>query len=157
MPRVRTDVADFSGVALVSVDVGRKAKPARWQHRGYQYSTEGEHQLAVLLDAMGVPFLPDVSFALPPEDGRPRRYVPDFVFCGHAWLWVKRRDRVKLVHGFEAKRRVTERAKENASALWRTRHIRVLILSDEEIARFYRHHLAHPDLPPLPLLPLESK
>lgn len=156
------DVADWDSVNLVSIDVGTAHKPRRLRFKDYQYCTEGEWHLAQLLSAHGVPFTPDVSFSLTLPDGKPRRFVPDFIFDRQAWLWGTSGRRVELVHGFEVKGNAhgnvfSERARQNVRLLWEQYGINVKLMSDARAARLFERWLRHPDRRVLPMVPLDIR
>ncbi|KPJ84689.1 hypothetical protein AMJ57_05680 [Parcubacteria bacterium SG8_24] len=163
------DSADWDGVVLKSINVGAVSKNPgaarrneQYLYDGYHYCTEGEFQLARLLDTMSIPFTPDVSFHLDiirrhNRVGR-RQFVPDFVFNKLPFIWWSAQRRPLLIHGIEAKRAsqgrgeqsFSDRARENVRLLYRQRGIRILLLSNQDIA-LYAHWGA------LPLMPLPGK
>jgi hypothetical protein len=135
------DAADWTGVTFRSIDVGAGNKPLRYQHEGYQYATQGEWHLAVLLSQMEIPFTPDVPFGLILPDGRPRRFVPDFLFNGVPYVWYGGR-RPVLIHGIEAKgktrqRMFSEKALQNVALLEAQRGVVVKLLSNSTIKQYY--------------------
>lgn len=140
MPKFR-DQADWTGVRFQSVDVGAGNKPKRLNLDGYQYATEGELRLAVLLTDMGIPFTPDIPLTLTLPNGKTRLFVPDFVFNREPFIWCARGKQV-LIHGIEAKGKTrlgtfSERALENVRLLRAQRGIAILLLSNAQIKQYF--------------------
>ncbi|MDD5251235.1 MAG: hypothetical protein PHT12_01205 [Patescibacteria group bacterium] len=153
------DEAVWDGVMLVSRNVGAHENPDLVLD-GYQYCTVGEYQLAILLKAAGVDFIPDVRFLMPTPEGKIRDYTPDFILR-EPWIWRGRSGHYELVHGFEAKRRRRDnefpvRAAVNIKLLWEARRIYIKLMSDDAILRLYQRHLAEPKSCPLPIVRLPN-
>jgi hypothetical protein len=105
---------------------------------GYRYASHGECMLAELLTNAGIPFTPDVHFDLEKVRGKPRIFVPDFIFDGKPYLWSSS----VVIHGIEVKGTddrgdFSLRARDNVSCMWKQRKIRVLLLSNANVRRYY--------------------
>lgn len=152
MSRKFRDDADWNGIELISTKVGTGGKhernPEVLEFGGYRYASPEERMLAELLSASGIAFTPDVSFGLDTLHQKERIFVPDFIFDRQAYIWSgQRADRRSnapsvLIHGIEAKGmngkgEFSARAKENVALLWQTRRIKVLLLANEDIHRYY--------------------
>jgi len=160
--RLLEDEAVWTDVRLASVNVGNTRKPQRLRFNGYQYCTDGECHLARLLHAHGVSFTPDVNFVLELPDGKPRRFVPDFIFNRRAWLWVDSCRRVELIHGFEVKGKAnrddfSERARQNVRLLWEQRGINVKLISDARALILFKCWCKRPYRRVLPMFPLDLR
>lgn len=152
MTRKFRDDADWNGVDLVSTKVGaggiHRDDYAQLVHDGYVYASREERMLAELFNAHGIPFVPDVAFDLGRIGRSDRKFVPDFIFDDHPYVWSGRplgaaRGRHSvLIHGIEAKGtdsngEFSARARENVARLWQLRRIRVLLLSNDDIRHYH--------------------
>jgi hypothetical protein len=153
MPKTYRDTADWGGVDFKSVDVGADSKPGGLIFDDYHYATKGEWRLAKLLTSHGIPFTPDVGFALTMLDGRLGRFVPDFVFNAQSFIWTAE-GKQRLIHGIEVKGHTragtfSERALEKVRLLREQRGIIILLLSDAQVKHYFCKNR-------LPLRPLDS-
>jgi len=135
------DEADWTGVSFTSIDVGAGCKRKKYMFGDYHYSTRGELQLAMLLHEMGIAFTPDVLIPLELPNGKPRNFVPDFIFGGHVYLW-RGRNHPTPIHGIEVKgkggrRDFSPRALETIALLRSQRNINILLLSDAQIKSYF--------------------
>ncbi len=134
------DFANWDGIDFKSVDVGAGNKPKNLIFDGYQFATEGELRMAVLLKHLDIAFTPDVRFKLTLPNGHDRFFVPDFVFNGRPFIWSAR-GKQKLIHGIEAKGKTrggtfSEKALENVRLIREQRGIHILLLSNAQIKSY---------------------
>ena len=135
------DTAKWDDIVMRSIDVGSRHIDQKFFWRRYYYANASEHRLAQLLTKMRVPFTPNVKFTLRTDDGRTRIYVADFVFNAVPYIW-RGNGTPELVHGLEAKAMrdggFPKRAIENQRILCEQFGIRIPLLDDEEILRWFR-------------------
>ncbi len=149
-----SDQADWDGIQMESAAVGARTRRRRWRIDGVQYVSEGEALLARLLIFMDIPFTPDVPILLRREDGRAPSilYVPDFILDRAAYIWSWPNGRREVIHGLEVKgstrplpgvgrpvKKSYRRTLGKIIRLRQERNINVLLLTDREVRRYFRH------------------
>lgn len=137
----------WSGIKLVSFDLG--VKHDDYLYGGYRYVTLGEQRIAQMLTEQGIAFTPDIEFPMHKRDsrGRWKRYafIPDFIFNRDVYVWTDNDGEEFVIHGIEAKS--SQKMPRKVQLLFDRRNIRVLVLCDKEINKYF-----HGDGIPLRLL-----
>jgi len=158
------DAADWTGIPMVSANVGARPRKHPFNVDGKIFVTEGEYRLALMLKAMGIANTPNVRIPVP-RNGKDRTFIPDVTLDRVPYLWtattpnfVRKRTPYKpedwsggpiLIHGFEAKStNIPSETRSHIKHARRLYGVIYIILTKDEIDHYF---LSGKGLPLLPL------